>query len=187
MSCSGLRFARCICAAGLALSVAAPTAAHAQAVSIHGAAGPTLGDVGHSVAGGLGVSPLPWMTVTVSAERSHLPSRRQTFPGSVSHFRGGTFTLASVEAQILPLGRDRIGPYALVGFGVGRSRPNVTPVFPTPVVTSVVAPFAGGGLRVPVGERLSFFADLRLALVVGTESDDLYALTPLRAGLSWRF
>ncbi len=164
-----------------------PALARGQSVVLQGAAGPTLGDSGYSVAAGLGVSPTPRLTITGNVERSHLVSRRQEYPGSVSSFRGGTFTLASAELRLSLLGRDRISPYALAGFAVGRSRPNVNDVFPTPVVHSVRAPFAGGGVHVPIGPRATIFADVRLTLVVGTEADDLYALVPLRAGLSWRF
>ena len=167
--------------------LAAPVLAAGQSVVLDAAAGPTLGDSGWSVAAGLGVSPTPRVTITGNVERSHLVTRRQEYPGSVSHFRGGTFTLASAELRLSLFGRDRISPYALAGFGFGRSRPNVNDVFPTPVVHSVRAPFAGGGVHVPLGPRATFFADVRLALIVGTEADDLYALVPLRAGLSWRF
>jgi hypothetical protein len=166
---------------------AAPVVARGQSVSLHAAAGPTLLDPGYSLVAGLGVSPTPRLTFMVNVERSHLVSRRQDYPGSVSYFRGGTVTLASAELQVSLFGRDRISPYALAGFAAGRSRPNLNEIFPTPVVKDVRAPFAGGGVHVPFGQRLTFFADLRLALIVGTESDDLYALTPLRAGLSWRF
>lgn len=171
----------------IALLVAAPAVAHGQTVSVHGAGGPTLGDTGYSVAAGLGFSPTPRITLVANVERSHLVSRRQEYPGGFSYFRGGTFTLGSGELQVSLFGPDRVSPYGLVGFGAGRSRPNVNDVFPTPVVVDVRAPFAGGGIRVLLGQRTTFFADLRLALVVGTESDDLYALMPLRAGLSWRF
>lgn len=171
----------------VALWFMAPAMARGQGVSLHAAGGPTLGDSGYSVAAGLGFSPTPRITLLANAERSHLVSRREEFPGGSSFFRGGTFTLGSVELRVSLFGRDRISPYALAGFAAGRSRPNVNDVFPTPVVNGVRAPFAGGGVHVPLGQRITFFADLRLTLIVGTESDDLYALAPLRAGLSWRF
>lgn len=171
----------------IVLVFAAPAVARGQSVSLHAAGGPTLGDPGYSLAAGLGVSPTPRLTLMANVERSHLVSRRQENPGSVSYFRGGTFTAASAELRVSLFGRDRISPYALAGFAAGRSRPNVNDIFPTPVVNDVRAPFAGGGVHVPFGEHATFFADIRLALVVGTESDDLYALMPLRAGLSWRF
>jgi hypothetical protein len=161
--------------------------ARAQGFSVHAAAGPTLTDTGYSLAAGLGYSPTPRLQLSASVERSHLPSQRREFPGSVSYFRGGTFTLGSAELRMSLFGPDRVGPYGLVGFGAGRSRPNVTDVFPTEVVSDVYAPFAGGGVQVPLGQRLLVFADLRFTLIVGTEADDLYALAPLRAGLSWRF
>ncbi|NOT44473.1 MAG: hypothetical protein HOP14_07725, partial [Acidobacteria bacterium] len=101
--------------------------------------------------------------------------------------RGGTFTLASAEVRLSLFARNRLGPYGLAGFAVGRSRPNVTDEFPTAASHRVVAPFAGGGLHVPLNARAAFFTDVRLQLVAVTEADDLHALTPLRAGFSWRF
>ncbi len=178
---------RMISVALIALLLVAPGIAGAQGIAVHAAGGPTLGDSGYSLVAGIGFSPTPRVAILLTAERSHLVGRRQESPNSVSYFRGGTLTLASAELQVSILERAGISPYALVGFGVGRSRPNVNDIFPTPLVLTVRAPFAGGGVQVPLGQRVRLFADLRLALVVGTESDDLYALAPLRAGLSWRF
>jgi hypothetical protein len=171
----------------IVLLLATPTMARAQGLSVQAAAGPTLGDTGYSLVAGLAFSPTSRITIMGNIERSHLPSQLIEHPGSVSYFRGGTFTLGSAELQVSLFPRGRVSPYGLVGFGAGRSRPNVTDIFPRPVENTVVAPFAGGGLRVPLGPRLALFTDLRLALIVGTESDDLYALTPLRAGFSWQF
>ncbi|MGE0594051.1 MAG: hypothetical protein AB7G23_15475 [Vicinamibacterales bacterium] len=172
----------------LALALISPVPALAQGVSVHAAAGPTLGDAGFSVAGGVAVTPATRLTLLGSVELSHLVSRRGTFPGGgVSRFRGGTFTLVSAEVRLSLFARERPGPYGLAGFAVGRSRPNLTDAFPTAASHRVVAPFAGGGLLVPLNGRAAFFADVRLQLVAGTEADDLHALVPLRAGLSWRF
>jgi hypothetical protein len=171
----------------IVLLLATPAMAHAQGLSVQAAAGPTLGDTGFSLAAGFAFSPTSRITLVGNIERSHLPSRLEQHPGGVSYFRGGTFTLGAAELQVSLFPRGRVSPYGLVGFGAGRSRPNVTDIFPTPVDNRVSAPFAGGGLRVPLAPRLSLFTDLRLALIVGTESDDLYALTPLRAGFSWQF
>lgn len=178
---------RLITTALIALLFSLPSLSYGQAVSLHGAAGPTLGDAGYSLAGGVGLSPTSRLTLLFGGERSHLVGRRDEFPGGSANFRGGTFTLGSAELRVSLFGRDRVTPYALVGFAAGRSRPNVNDTFPTPVVNSVRAPFAGGGVHVPLGQRLSLFADLRLALIVGTDSDELYGLAPIRAGLSWRF
>lgn len=171
----------------IAVLLVTPTLARAQGMSVHAAGGPTLADSGYSLTAGFGLSPTSRMTLMGSVERSHLPSRRKDRSGSISYFRGGTFTLGSAELRVSLFPRGRVSPYGLVGFAAGRSRPNVTDVFPAPIVNNVVAPFAGGGIQVPLGDRLSLFADARLALVVGTESDDLYALTPIRAGFSWFF
>lgn len=171
----------------MALLFAAPAAVRGQGISVHAAAGPTLADRGYSATAGVGFSPISRLTLMGSVERSHLPSRIQEFPGGFSFFRGGTFTMASAELRVSVFGRDRVSPYGLIGFSAGRSRPNVTDIFPTPVVRDVVGPFAGGGVHVPLGQRVSLFADLRLALIMSREADDLYGLSPLRAGLSWRF
>jgi hypothetical protein len=178
---------RIVPAAVIVLLLAVPELARGQGVSLRGAGGPTLGDSGSSVMAGIGLSPASRVTFVVGVERSHLESRRDEHDGVISYFRGGTFTMASAEVQVALFAPDRVGPYGLAGFAIGRSRPNVNDVFPTPADSSVGAPFAGGGLHAPLGPNLAVFADLRLTLVVGTDSDDLYALAPLRAGLSWRF
>ena len=163
-----------------------PCAANGQTF-VHVSAGPTLSDRGYSLAAGLGFSPSSRLTLMASVDRTHLPSRRKVYPGSFSEFRGGTVTLAAAEVQVSLLGRDRIGPYGLAGFATGVSRPNVTAVFPDRVSHRVGAPFLGGGIQVPLRNRLRLVADARLMLVIGTEADSLFAIAPLRAGLAWDF
>ena len=115
-------------------------------------------------------------------ERARLCSGR----GGVAGFRGGTLVLGTGELQVTPFGRDRIGPYGVVGFATGVSRPNVTATFPDPVSNSANALFFGGGLQVPVNERLSIFADVRM--MIGAEgTEGIVAVVPLRGGISWRF
>ena len=94
--------------------------------------------------------------------------------------------LGSVELRFAPLGRDRMGPFALAGFAAGASRPNVNDIFPTPVTNGARAAFAGGGLLVPLGQQFAIYADARMLFgVEGT--DGIVAVAPLRAGVTWRF
>ena len=165
-----------------------PSIASGQPFVLHAAAGATAIDRGYSVAAGVGVSPTSHITVLVNLERTHLASRvRSVPPGGSSAFRGGTLTLAAVELRIALKGRNRFGPYGLVGFAVGRSRPNVNDTFPNMngVTNEARARFYGGGIDVPVGKRVSLFADARLML--GDEAGELLALVPIRVGASWRF
>ena len=165
-----------------------PAVAGAQMFELHGSAGPTVTDAGHSLAAGVGFSPASRVTFLVDVERTHLSTRVQTDArGSISTFRGGTVTLGAVALRVSLFGRDRIGPYILAGLAAGVSQPNVTPTFPSRVTNGVRAPFLGGGLQVPINDRLSVFADGRMMLVVGTEADELFAVAPIRAGVAWRF
>jgi hypothetical protein len=93
--------------------------------------------------------------------------------------------LASAQLRIAPLGRDRVGPYGLVGFAAGVSRPNVNDAFPNPVTNDIRAVFFGGGVQVPLQTGLSLFADGRMML--GSEAGELLAVAPIRAGVAWRF
>jgi hypothetical protein len=168
------------------LLMSGPGIASGQSLVLHGAAGPTLIDSGYSIAAGIGFSPTSHLTVLLNVERTHLSGEtRADRPGSISVFRGGTLTLGAAELRIAPLGRGRVGPYAIAGFAAGQSRPNVNEAFPDPVTNDARAVFFGGGIDVPVAERVTFFADGRLTL--GTEAGELLAVLPVRAGLSWRF
>lgn len=165
--------------------LACPGVVNGQGVELHGSGGPTLVDRGYSLAGGVGLYPTSRIGLVVDVERTHLFSRETSTPGSFSRFRGGTLTLASAQVRVVPLGRDRVGPYLFAGFAAGQSRPNVTAAFPTAVTNDVRAAFFGGGLHLPVREHLSVFADGRLML--GSEAGELLAVAPIRAGLSVRF
>ena len=151
------------------LLLASPSIASAQSFLLHGSAGPTLIDNGYSLAGGLGFSPTSHVTVLFDVERTHLSSR----------------LLGSAQLRVTPLGRDRVGPYGLVGLAAGVSRPNVNEMFPDPVTNDVRAIFFGGGIHVPLKERVSLFADARM--MVGAEAGELLAVAPIRAGVAWRF
>jgi hypothetical protein len=78
-----------------------------------------------------------------------------------------------------------VTPYVLGGLGAGVSRPNVNSTFPEPVTNDVRFMFFGGGVHVPLRERLSVFGDARM--LIGTEGGELLAMAPVRVGLAWRF
>jgi hypothetical protein len=167
------------------LWLARPGIVTGQSFELHGSAGPTLVDRGYSLAGGVGLFPTSHIGIVVDVERTHLVSRERITPDSASRFRGGTLTLASAQLRVAPLGRDRVGPYGMVGFAAGVSRPNVNEAFPNPVTNDVRAVFFGGGLEVPLRTGLSLFADGRMML--GAEAGELLAVAPIRAGVAWRF
>jgi hypothetical protein len=168
------------------LVLATPWMASAQSFVLQGSAGPTLVDSGYSLAGGIGYSPTSRLAVLFDIERTHLSSRLSSDGrGGFSGFRGGTLTLGSAQLRVTPFGRDRVGPYGLVGFAAGVSRPNVNELFPDPVTNDVRAMFFGGGIHVPIKERVSFFADGRM--MIGAEAGESLAVAPIRAGVAWRF
>ena len=163
-----------------------PWIASAQSFVLQGSAGPTLVDSGYSLAGGIGYSATSRLAVLFDIERTHLSSRLSSDGrGGFSGFRGGTLTLGSAQLRVTPFGRDRVGPYGLVGFAAGVSRPNVNELFPDPVTNDVRAMFFGGGIHVPIKERVSFFADGRM--MIGAEAGESLAVAPIRAGVAWRF
>lgn len=163
-----------------------PNLANAQSFGLYGSAGPTITDAGHSFAAGAGFSPTSRLSFVFSFERTHLSRRTTRDRDTVSNFRGGTLSLGTAEVRFAPFGRGRVGPFALAGIAAGVSRPNVNDVFPDPVTNDVRAFFFGGGIDVPLGDRLSVFADARMT--VGTEGyDGIVAVAPLRAGVTWRF
>lgn len=169
-----------------ALLIAFPCVASGQSFVIHGSAGPTLVDAGYSLAGGIGFSPASPFSVLFDVERTHLSSRLTSDGhGGTSGFRGGTLTLGSAQLRVTPLGRDRVGPYGLVGYAAGISHPNVNELFPGRVTNDVHAMFFGGGIHAPLNARVSLFADGRM--LIGAEAGELLALVPIRAGVAWRF
>ena len=163
-----------------------PPAARGQSFELYGSAGPTITDAGLSLAGGVGVSPTSRLTLLASIERTHLLGQTRREADSTSYVRGGTYLLGSVELRFTPLGRVSVGPFAVAGFAAGVSRPNVNEVFPTPATNGARAVFGGGGLLVPLGQRLAAFADVRM--LIGAEgSEGIVAVAPVRAGMAWRF
>ena len=164
-----------------------PRITQAQSFEVHAAAGPTVTDPGYSFAAGAGFSPTRHLTIAVNVERIHLSSRTTSDGrGGFSGFRGGTLLFGTGELQVAPLGRDRLGPYGVVGFATGVSRPNVNATFPDPVTNSATALFFGGGLQVPVNAHVTVFGDVRM--MIGAEGPEgILAIVPIRGGISFRF
>jgi hypothetical protein len=156
-----------------------------QSLVLQAAAGPTIIDTGYSAAAGIGFFPTSRVAVLVDVERTHLSTRVRTHATGGSIFRGGTLTLAAPQLRVTLFDRDRLGPYGVVGFAVGVSQPNVTRMFRDRITNSARAVFVGGGIHVPVQERLSVFADVRL--MMGVEAGELLGVAPVRAGVAWYF
>jgi hypothetical protein len=170
----------------LLLLVLVSSHASGQTLVLQGSAGPTATDAGHSLAARIGFSPASRLTVLFGVDRTHVSSRFSTDGrDGVAAFRGGTVTFAAAELRATIRGRDRVSPYVLGGFGAGVSRPNVNEMFPHRVTNNVRALFFGGGIHVPLRERISVFADARM--VVGAEAGELLAIAPVRVGVAWRF
>ena len=170
----------------LLMLLASPAVANSQSFELYGGAGPTITDKGNSVAAGLGFSPTSRVTFVFSFERTHISSQTRRDRDVVSAFRGGTLFLGTAEVRFAPFRRGRFGPYALAGVAGGISRPNVNDVFRDPVTNNARGMFVGGGIDVPLSERTSAFADVRM--LVGAEGNDgLIGVAPLRAGIVWRF
>ena len=160
--------------------------ASGQSWVVQGSAGPTITDSGHSLAAGIGFSPTSRLTILFDVERTHLSSRFSSDPlDGFSAFRGGTLTFAAAELRATHLGRDRVSPYVLGGFGAGVSRPHVNATFPDRVSNAARVVFYGGGIHVPVRGRISVFGDIRMIVVA--EAGEAFPIAPVRAGLAWRF
>jgi hypothetical protein len=163
-----------------------PAFANAQSFELHGSAGPTITDAGNSFAAGVGLSPTSRLTLSFDFERTHLASRTSRDGNTLSTFRGGTLLLGTAELRYALFGRDRFGPYGLAGLAAGVSHPNVNEMFPTRVSNQVRAMFVGGGVQVPLRERLAVFVDARM--MFGAEGiEGIVAVAPVRAGVAWRF
>jgi hypothetical protein len=168
------------------LLLISPSVANGQSLELYGAAGPTIIDTGNSLAVGAGFSPHSRITLVFNFERTHLASQTSWADGVFSSFRGGTMFLATGEVRFVPLGRNRLGPYGLAGVAAGLSRPNVNDIFRERVTHYAQAIFFGGGVHVPVGERTTVFADVRI--MAGVEGrEGMIAAAPVRAGIAWRF
>ncbi|MGB2714025.1 MAG: hypothetical protein WBC51_07590 [Vicinamibacterales bacterium] len=170
------------------LLLASRGVANAQSFGVHGFAGPILRESGYSVAAGVEFSPISYVAFVFNVERMHIASRVDRDGDVISTFRGATLTLGTAELRVTPFGHQRIGPYGLIGTGAGVARPNEDQRFPGEGTTgSVRAVFLGGGLQVPVRQRLRIFAEFRMMLVGEVEGEGLLGAGPLCAGLAWRF
>jgi len=178
------------------LLLVSPASGRGQSFQLQGSAGLTLLDSAHnlsygfdpgfSAAAGFGITARPRLLFLVEAEHAQRASQLQRdLRGNIFGFRGGEVTLGTVQLRAALFQPDRISPYAIVGFAAGRSRLNVNDAFRDPVSNDVRALIIGGGIDVPLRDRMNFFSDWRM--IIGGEADDLFAIAPLRAGLGWRF
>jgi hypothetical protein len=179
---------RVLCVVWL-LVILVPSVVAAQSlpssVSIQAAAGPTVTDTGHHVSAAVGYTPISRVTIFLDVQRTHLASRVTRHERGFSGFRGGTMTAVSGEVRVGLWPVQRVTPYALAGLGAGVSRPTVNAMFPDRVTNDARFMFFGGGVHVPLRERLSVFGDARM--LVGVEAGELLAMAPVRVGLAWRF
>lgn len=173
------------------MSVIAPAIAAAQGagtrVSVQGAFGSQMNGGGNTQSLSAGFSPGERIGFLVSAERIHLPTEVRRYEHGFGATRGGTTTFISGEVHISPFTFNRISPYALVGAGRGVSRPNVNDLFRERVSSNAALLFAGGGVRVPLTERLSAFADMRFVLQLDRTESGVFLFLPVRGGVAWRF
>jgi hypothetical protein len=170
--------------------VLVPAVASAQSlvpsVSVQAAAGPTVVDSGHHVSAAVGFSPMPRVTLFLDVQRTQLSSRITHHERGSSSFRGGTMTAVSGEVRVSLWPARRVTPYVLGGLGAGVSRPTVNEVFPDPITNDARFFFFGGGVHVPLRDRLSVFGDVRL-LAGGEGRNGTLAILPVRVGIGWRF
>lgn len=183
--------------AGIALFwLAIPHVAQAQSLMVHASGGLTTLDSGHNLSYGLdpglslaarvGFVATPRLDVLIEVNRTHRPSQfRVDGFGDVSGFRGGTLTLAAGELRAHLFDRGRVGPYGILGFAAGISRPNVNDVFPDRKTNGVRAMVVGGGVHAPLSRALSVFADGRI--FVGGEAGEFLIVLPVRGGIAWSF
>jgi hypothetical protein len=178
------------------LLLVCPIGASGQSFQAQGAAGPNILDTGHnlsygidpgfSFSAGVGISPSPRVTFLIEVERTNRADQQQVDArGGVFGFRGGTTTLAVPQVRVMLFRPDRIGPYLVGGFAAGVSRLNVTETHPETVTNDVRAIVFGGGIHVPLRRSISLFADGRF--MFGGEANEIFGLSPIRAGLAWQF
>ena len=175
--------------ASLTLVSPAVSAAQAPGVGIwvQGAFGSHMGDGGDTRSVGLGLSLGRRFGVVVNAERSHVPTDVTFFGDGYAATRGGTTTVVSGEFRYVPIAYRRLSPYVLVGAGRGRSRPNVSALFPDRVGHDVTLVFPGFGARVRLTDHLDAFADLRIMFQSRHGEPDAGVFGPIRGGVAWRF
>lgn len=173
------------------VALIAPGVAAAQdpgRVSVQVAAGGNINVPGNTQAVSIGVAVGDRINILVGGERIHMPTEITEFENGMSATRGGTTTFVSGEVQVLPFTFDRVSPYVLAGVGRGVTRLNVNDIFPNPVTNDATMMFFGGGLRIPVTDRLSVFGDLRFTLQLESAGDGgVFLFVPVRGGVAWRF
>lgn len=125
------------------------------------------------------------LTVLVSVERNHVPTRVERHANGYSASRGGTVTLISGELRYTFAEASKISPFVFAGAGAGRSRPNVNDIFPESVTNLARGAYAGGGVLVSVTPALALSVEAKSQLMV--ERDSVGLLLPIRAGVTWRF
>ena len=167
--------------AGVSAQTSATASGPEGRISVYASAGPTLMDAGNSLSAGVGFTPTPRLTVTVSLQRDHLDYRSEEF----FSFRGGTVTTVAGEARFNVAPGQRVSPYVFGGMGKGLSRPNVVNEFDNRVSNPAATIFAGAGLQVAIDHRFSIVGDARFVLVA--ERDDIGGMWPVRLGLAYRF
>jgi len=118
------------------------------------------------------------VTVTINAERIHVPRRRRA---------NGTVTFGTVEVRFGRTRTTRFSSYSLIAVGHGVSSPNEIGYSPLQerIRNSAKLLVLGVGTNRNVREHLAIFADGRIAFIV--EKDVLWWVFPIRAGLAYRF
>jgi hypothetical protein len=183
----------------LLLLLISPPVASGQSFLVQGAAGLTVLDTGHnlsygfdpglSLSAGAGLSPTRRVTFLLEVERTHRASQLQVDArGGVFGFRGGTLILVVPQMRLSLFPQERIGPYGVLGFAAGVSRLNATELHPERTTSNVRAMVFGGGIHVPLAERLSLFGDGRVMMGAAESGEgDLLGIVSIRVGLAWRF
>ena len=154
---------------------------------VQGAAGTNLNGGGYSRAASIGIKPMRYLEFLISAERNHIPTEVKTYDNGFSVSRGGTTSFISAEGRVPFLPDRRVTPYALVGVGRGKGRPNVNEHFPDEHNYDAGLLFAGGGVRARIAGPLEVFGELRFVLQVDTSESGVYGFTPVRGGIALRF
>lgn len=155
-------------------------------LSLEGAAGLQMGYGGSMQSVAFGFAPTRSLTLLVSAERSHIPSKVEQYEHGYFAERGGTEQFVSAELRYALFTSRRVSPYLLAGTGRGVSRLNVNAFFPGAVKREIRVGYYGAGVRIPLQKRLDAFVDTRF-LVTGDEGAEVGLYFPVRAGVAWRF
>jgi hypothetical protein len=161
--------------AGLLIAAATRSdAAEPSRFHLFGAAGVQLGDTAEHLAGGLGYSPKPYVSLGAELAYSYLPLAPQVRGGANRAYYG----LLTLTAVAWPSGRA--SPFLVIGFGRGRYNPSGD----RNETESGNAAALGVGFRVRLRPRVGLLAETRLEGIGGiTASDGLHLELPLRIGI----